>query len=96
VELQCLRYADGVSERNGERASKVRHLHELIDALDRRVPSVERIGEIAIAREGRALRANATQRIVELESEPRDQPDLSNPTDPSDVANRQLARRLGF
>ena len=47
---------------------KLRHLHELIAALDRRVPQVERIGEIEIAREGRALREKAFQRIAELEA----------------------------
>ena len=50
-----------------DRARKLRHLHELIAALDRRVPHVERIGEIDIAREGRALREKALQRIAELE-----------------------------
>ena len=51
-----------------DRARKLRHLHELIAALDRRVPHVERIGEIEIAREGRALREKALQRIAELEA----------------------------
>jgi hypothetical protein len=82
-----------------DRTRKLRHLRELIAALDRRVPHVERIGEIAIAREGRALREKALQRIAELESEPRGKPDLSHATIPSDnddVAKRTLARRLGF
>ena len=51
-----------------DRTRKLRHLHELIAALDRRVPHVERIGEIEIAREGRALREKALQRIDELEA----------------------------
>ena len=51
-----------------DRTRKLRHLHELIAALDRRVPHVERIGEIEIAREGRALRQKALQRIAELEA----------------------------
>ena len=51
-----------------DRTRKLRHLHELIAALDRRVPHVERIGEIEIAREGRALREKALQRIAELEA----------------------------
>jgi len=51
-----------------ELAGKIRHLYELIAALDRRVPQVERIGEIDIAREGRALRERALQRIAELEA----------------------------
>ena len=50
------------------RTRKLRHLHELIAALDRRVPHVERIGEIEIAREGRALREKALRRIAELEA----------------------------
>jgi hypothetical protein len=51
-----------------DRTRKLRHLHELIAALDRRVPQVERIGEIAIARDGRALREKALQRIAVLEA----------------------------
>ena len=51
-----------------DRTLKLRHLHELIAALDRRVPHCERIGEIEIAREGRALREKALQRIAELEA----------------------------
>ena len=51
-----------------DRTRKLRHLHELIAALDRRVPHVERIGEIEIAREGRALREKALQRIAVLEA----------------------------
>jgi hypothetical protein len=56
----------GITQSNKTR--KLRHLHELIVALDRRVPHVERIGEIEIAREGRALRERALQRIAELEA----------------------------
>ena len=75
----------------------LRHLCELIAALDRRVPHVERVGEIAIAREGRALREKALQRIAELES-PQRQPDLSATiaSEPIDAEKQQLARRLGF
>jgi hypothetical protein len=51
-----------------DRTRKLRLLHELIAALDRRVPHVERIGEVEIAREGRALRERALQRIAELEA----------------------------
>jgi hypothetical protein len=45
-----------------------RALHELIAALDRRVPRVERAGESAIAREAAALRAKAVKRLSELEA----------------------------
>jgi hypothetical protein len=45
----------------------VRELLELIAALDRRVPHVERTGETAIARDALALKALALKRIEELE-----------------------------
>ena len=44
-------------------------LLELITALDRRLPQVERIGEAAIARDAAALRARATARLAQLERE---------------------------
>jgi hypothetical protein len=44
----------------------IRELEELIAALDRRVPRVERAGEAAIAREAAALRAKAVERLAEL------------------------------
>ena len=44
----------------------VRELTELIEALDRRVPKVERAGERTIARDAAALRAKAVQRLAEL------------------------------
>jgi len=45
-------------------------LRELIAALDRRIPQVQRAGEAAIARESAALKARALKRIEELEREP--------------------------
>ena len=48
------------------RAAAIRHLQELIAALDRRVPHVERVGEAEIAREAAALKASALKRIAEL------------------------------
>jgi hypothetical protein len=47
-----------------------RELEELIAALDRRVPRVERAGEAAIAREAAALRARAVKRLAELGGRP--------------------------
>ncbi len=44
----------------------IRILRELIAALDRRLPQVERAGEAAIAREAAALRATALERIAAL------------------------------
>jgi hypothetical protein len=46
-----------------------RELHELIAALDRRVPQVERAGEAAIARDAAALREKALRRLRELEAQ---------------------------
>ena len=43
-----------------------RELEELIAALDRRVPRVERAGEAAIARDAARLRAKAVRRLAEL------------------------------
>lgn len=43
-----------------------RELEELIAALDRRVPRVERAGEAAIARDAAALRQKAVQRLAQL------------------------------
>ena len=44
-----------------------RDLLELIAALDRRVPRVEREGERAIARDAQALRCAALKQLAELE-----------------------------
>ena len=49
-----------------------RELHELIEALDRRVPRVEQAGEAAIARDAAALREKAVQRLKELEDRQRE------------------------
>lgn len=59
------------------RAQTVRELYELIAALDRRVPHVERVGEISIARAAAALRLEALNRIEELEREPAALPSAS-------------------
>ena len=45
----------------------VENLRELVAALNRRVPHLERKGECAIARDAAALREEALQRIAELE-----------------------------
>ena len=48
-------------------AERRRELQELIAALDRRVPQIERSGEAAIARDAAALRSQAMKRLAELE-----------------------------
>ena len=50
-----------------DRGRALRHLHELVAALDRRVKHVERAGEADVARDAAALREKALQRISELE-----------------------------
>ena len=57
---------------NADRARQIRHLRELIAALDRRVPHVERSGEAAIARDAAALRDKALKRIAVLEGKSAD------------------------
>ena len=44
----------------------VREVRELIEALDRRVPRVEQVGEDAIARDAATLRATAVNRLAEI------------------------------
>jgi hypothetical protein len=43
------------------------HLRELVAAIDRRVPRLEREGESAIVRDAQSLRLVALKRIAELE-----------------------------
>lgn len=50
-----------------DHARIVRELRELVAALDRRVPRVHRLGEVAIRRAADTLRAEALKRIEELE-----------------------------
>ncbi len=42
------------------------HLRELIKALDRRVPQLERTGELDIARDAALLKEKALKRIAKL------------------------------
>ena len=59
-----------------------RALHELIDALDRRVPHMERVGEASIASDAARLRAAAVKRLEELGE--RERPNTASDT-PSDI-----------
>jgi hypothetical protein len=51
-------------------SASIRELLELIAALDRRVPHIQRAGEASIARDAAALKARALKRLKELEEEP--------------------------
>lgn len=48
---------------------QIRGLRELIEALERRVPRIERAGEAQIARDAAGLMKKALARIAELERE---------------------------
>ena len=50
-----------------DRRELIRRLRELVEALDSRVPHLEREGEARIARDAAALRRMALDRIAELE-----------------------------
>lgn len=52
-----------------ERSCLARELHELVAALDRRVPRLERADELAIAHDAAMLRAKAVERLAELREE---------------------------
>ena len=67
-----------------DRDRAVAALRELVEALDRRVPHVERLGEVRIAREAAALRKEAAERIEQLE--PRDQERRISEGERSDAA----------
>lgn len=52
---------------DGERKRAIRHLRQLIDALSRRVPHIERVGEAQIARDAAELMKQALKRLKALE-----------------------------
>jgi hypothetical protein len=51
-----------------DRGRVIRQLEELIEALDRRVPMIEREGETRIAREAAVLKEKAVRRLRELQN----------------------------
>lgn len=50
-----------------DRQRAVRHLRQLIGALNQRVPHIERVGEPEIARDAAELMSKALERLKELE-----------------------------
>ena len=54
---------------NDKSKQQIRHLRELIAALDKRVPRIERVGEASIARDAAALKKKALERLAVLEAE---------------------------
>ena len=69
VELDAALVAKVTSPAGVDMNDTLRELKELIDAIDRRLPQVERAGECAIANAALHLRIQAQQRIAELERE---------------------------
>ena len=57
------------TQRSDRLKQQIDHLRELIAALERRVPMIERVGEADIARDAAALKKKALTRLAELESE---------------------------
>ena len=55
------------SSDDAEKQRAIRHLRQLIDALNRRVPHIERAGEAAIARDAAELMKQALKRLKALE-----------------------------
>lgn len=55
------------SNDEAERKRAIRHLRQLIDALNRRVPHIERVGETKIARDAAELMKQALERLKALE-----------------------------
>ena len=52
-----------------DKSKQIRHLRELITALDKRVPMIERAGEAQIARDAAALKKKALERLAELQAD---------------------------
>lgn len=61
--------AEVTREKAVETKTTIVQLSELIAAIDRRLPQVERAGEAVIANAAMRLRTEAAKRIVELEAE---------------------------
>lgn len=53
---------------NLDRRRMIEDLRELIRALDRRMPRLERTGEVQIVRDAAALKQKALERIARLET----------------------------
>ena len=50
-------------------SKQIRHLRELIAALERRVPRIEQVGEATIARDAEALKQKALKRLADLQAD---------------------------
>src|SRR5690349_870668 len=74
-----------------------RELHELIAALERRVPQVQRVGEVAIAKAASVLKDEALKRIDEIEREaPPGRYPIQSPGCVTPCARRVTWTRMSF
>ncbi len=64
--LECLPDAAEPQPVAGMSVGLIRELQELIEALDRRAPQLQRGGEASIAQDAAALRMKAVTRLAEL------------------------------
>ena len=62
----CEGKSANVRHTTDDKSKQLRHLRELIAALDKRVPRIERVGEASIARDAAALKKKALERLAEL------------------------------
>jgi hypothetical protein len=63
-----MQYEFAAADHDETPTEQIQILRELIEALDRRVPHIERTGEVQIARDAANLREKALTRIAALES----------------------------
>ena len=63
-----MKHEIAAADRDETPTEQIQILRELIEALDRRVPHIERTGEVQIARDAASLREKALTRIAALES----------------------------
>lgn len=63
-----MKHEIAAAEHDETPTEQIHILRELIEALDRRVPQIERTGEVQIARDAASLREKALRRIAALES----------------------------
>jgi hypothetical protein len=74
-------------DRQSDRERLVTALRELVEALDRRVPHVERLGEVGIARDAAALRQEAAKRLEALTSTQQDRQDSEDARSGADMTD---------
>jgi hypothetical protein len=67
VVVNSSKFIETTQREHGSLADTLYHLNELISALDRRMPQVQRAGEASIASAAAQLRSEAIRRIGEIQ-----------------------------